>query len=830
MAKVETIQKVLEIQFKDSQLLKGMQETSVAIEDNNENIKNLKNNYKALQKLYKEGKVDGERMTRAQYEYNRSMSEAKAENKALQAQLSSYERELQNNIKAQTSAQGSLTQMRATVKNLELEYEGLSKAERESARGEELRNKILALNDTIRTTDQSIGNFKTTVGQYKDSMLGALIPTNGMLGGLVKMSAAAPTVSGGFTAMAQGAKAFGKALLALLANPIVLILGAIALAIKGIVSVMKTSEEQTNRISVALAPFKRIMDMVLNQLQKAVGFIISLVEGAGKLLNWVMKAAEKLPIVGESIKEFNEEIEKSIELEKREQDLIKQTRKDQVQNAKDELKIAELKKKSREKDKYSAEERLAAIQEANELERQMAERNVRRAEEEYAILAERAQWAENATEINEKLAEKEAAMYRARKEYFDHTQRMASQEATLRAEIAKEEEEAERLRQKRFQREIKAMETLEKLQEEVREKTEAAELEALDKRIKIEEAKIDEQIAKLGEDEIEAKKMLEEAKTLLTQKGAKERASIEAKWAKSAFDQEVRRRELLLQQSTLMANPNDRSEYLKAQAEQALGELRIMEDKLSELQNLSAEAARARFDSEAAYQNAIIEGENAILAAKHKVQNANQEIATYNIQLQQQQYETTSSMVSGLSNLFAALGDEIEAFGYAQKALAIVQVIIDAQKATMAALASSIAMGPAGPAWFATQKIVIGIQEAASIASIVAQMIPKFADGGLVVGPGTGTSDSVPAMLSNGEAVMTAAAVQSWGALLSAFNVASGGRPIASEKVVRSNDGFVQLGKILSDAVKRLPAPVVSVVDINNGQRKVRVLDRMAKL
>lgn len=37
---------------------------------------------------------------------------------------------------------------------------------------------------------------------------------------------------------------------------------------------------------------------------------------------------------------------------------------------------------------------------------------------------------------------------------------------------------------------------------------------------------------------------------------------------------------------------------------------------------------------------------------------------------------------------------------------------------------------------------------------------PKFSRGGLVTGPGTGTSDSIPARLSNGEAVMTA--VRSW--------------------------------------------------------------------
>lgn len=50
-----------------------------------------------------------------------------------------------------------------------------------------------------------------------------------------------------------------------------------------------------------------------------------------------------------------------------------------------------------------------------------------------------------------------------------------------------------------------------------------------------------------------------------------------------------------------------------------------------------------------------------------------------------------------------------------------------------------------------------------------------YATGGIVRGPGSGTSDSVPARLSNGEAVMTAQAVQMFGPILSQLNQAGGG-------------------------------------------------------
>ena len=45
--------------------------------------------------------------------------------------------------------------------------------------------------------------------------------------------------------------------------------------------------------------------------------------------------------------------------------------------------------------------------------------------------------------------------------------------------------------------------------------------------------------------------------------------------------------------------------------------------------------------------------------------------------------------------------------------------------------------------------------------------IKKFADGGIIMGPGTGTSDSIPAMVSNGEAIIPAKQTQKYSGLIS---------------------------------------------------------------
>lgn len=80
----------------------------------------------------------------------------------------------------------------------------------------------------------------------------------------------------------------------------------------------------------------------------------------------------------------------------------------------------------------------------------------------------------------------------------------------------------------------------------------------------------------------------------------------------------------------------------------------------------------------------------------------------------------------------------------------------------------------------------------------------KKATGGLITGPGTGTSDSIPAMLSNGEYVINAAAVQRLGtAYLDTLNsphYAEGGQVGTPAMGVAGNGGSVTLNVSAMDA------------------------------
>ena len=277
---------------------------------------------------------------------------------------------------------------------------------------------------------------------------------------------------------------------------------------------------------------------------------------------------------------------------------------------------------------------------------------------------------------------------------------------------------------------------------------------------------------------------------------------------------------------------DDKDARIKAQQAVANEELRIAQSKYDAISQMDEEQWSAQYGSIQAYEMARLDAENNVQDAIKKTTDLS--IASQNqaIKVQLDELAAASSLVGSLRGLFGALGDDLEAFAIAEQALAVAQIIIDAQKATMEAMVASFQLGPiAGPIWFATQKGIITAQAAIASATTLAQAIPSFfSEGGLVTGPGTGTSDSIPAMLSNGEAVMTAQAVNDWGAMLSAMNVASGGNAIQVSNLPQRDDGMKGMERMMERALMNMPAPIVSVVDINKEQKRVKVQNSLGKL
>lgn len=143
----------------------------------------------------------------------------------------------------------------------------------------------------------------------------------------------------------------------------------------------------------------------------------------------------------------------------------------------------------------------------------------------------------------------------------------------------------------------------------------------------------------------------------------------------------------------------------------------------------------------------------------------------------------------------------------------------------VAILANSIRDG--GWAGVASAAAKLALIKAAFAAAKAA--VKGFSTGGYVQGSGTGTSDSIPARLSNGESVMTAKATSMFSPILSAFNQLGGGVPIVVNNG-GSNIGMDMLAAAVARGYQMAPQPVVSVEEINRTQRRVQTIENIGRI
>ena len=228
------------------------------------------------------------------------------------------------------------------------------------------------------------------------------------------------------------------------------------------------------------------------------------------------------------------------------------------------------------------------------------------------------------------------------------------------------------------------------------------------------------------------------------------------------------------------------------------------------------------------------EGNEAMkLAIKEKYlrmqEQLDREYADKERELQYQRYETIATITGGLGELMGEFADDNRAAAVASKVLALGQIMVSQAVAIANAVkAGSNAVNP----W---QMIA---QIAASVTAVTVAMVQafkslnqaKFATGGYVEGAGTSTSDSIPVRVSNGESIMNAETTAMFGGLLSSLNQLGGGVPIQVQETATSVKGEDMLARAVARGVAMLPAPVVSVEDINRGQRQVEVMNERATI
>lgn len=376
---------------------------------------------KQLADLTKEEKANG-KATEEQKRLRTELSKAEMEHKQ---SISSLRRSIENDIKLNQAAEGSMDQMAQALGRMRATYRSLNAEERNSTFGKSLLKSIQELDTEIKKLDASIGNHQRNVGNYSSAL-------DNLSSAMDSALDAASALPGPIGAAASGIKTLTKVSLAFIATPVGAALAAIVAALAVLSSWFTRTEEGQNALNVASAYFKQTLDSILDVVDDVGEWLFNaftkpkeaLQDLSDFLEDQVMVRLKALGKAGEAIMkifsgdykqgfvdlgnawlehitgiedagkkalkfvdENNEKAQKRAALAERENKLAIEQRNWLVERSKLEAKINELREKSQDSS-LTEKERLKALKEASVTINQMYEKEQKLAIENRDIIAE----------------------------------------------------------------------------------------------------------------------------------------------------------------------------------------------------------------------------------------------------------------------------------------------------------------------------------------------------------------------------------------------------------------------------------------------------------
>lgn len=251
-------------------------------------------------------------------------------------------------------------------------------------------------------------------------------------------------------------------------------------------------------------------------------------------------------------------------------------------------------------------------------------------------------------------------------------------------------------------------------------------------------------------------------------------------------------------------------------------ELQRLRLKSEEMQAIYNEMYQKIGESDDDFYRRKLEAENRYLKSKEEVSDKEKRI-------EEEKTQSLLKVKQASIDMIEMFGERSRAFAKAAKIIALGEIAVN----TGVAIAEGIKQAQkAGP--FPANIVAIATTVAQVMAGITSAIrtvrSAKFARGGDVVGPGTDTSDSIPAHLSNGESVLTAPATRMFAPALSAFNQIGGGVPIMGQGGHSQQIGEEFLARAVARGMAMMPRPVVSVEEINNTNNRVEVIERLSTI
>ena len=721
-------------------------------------IVNVKNEQKQLDEEYKAGKVSAT-------EYTKATAAMKDELSWLQKQQKGVIATTKLLTATSDTYSDSLNGQRQKLADMQKAYDQLDKATRESKSGKAFLKQIQEQSEAVKKMEQETGRAQRSVGDYKGALEAAGI----------------------------GIGAFTKKMLLFLKNPWVLMIGAIVAVFKKLIDAFKGSEDRMNEMRKAFAPLKAVGDMitkVFDGLAKTLGNLVSgalakVTEG----VSWLFRAIDKLGKKMGKDWGLSEAFETAAANTKKATEATEQYDKARralvVTEAKTEKEIADLRAKASDKEKYTASERIAMLEQAKDKELALAGEQKRVAQLHLTALQAEAANTENAKEMNDQLAEARAAVIRTETAYLNMERSLNKQISAFRKEEMSDAEKATKEQEKREKEADKATKA------------------SLDYRLQV-------QMAALGKNAEYSQKAYEIQMTyykdvlaLYEEESAEYYNTLKAK---EKYDEDYQNKRIELRQSAeeFMSAYNDRESIDNEYKQQ----LTLLEE----------------------YHEQGILSEEEYEATKTKIAN----------EYAKQRTKAVTAELGALSNSFDAMADMLGEFAgesaeaaAAQKAFAFTSILLSqAQSIAQGALAISEGVASAAAIPFPANIPAI-LSIVATITSIIAgvgssivqakQIFSKadndagnFSDGGTIKGTSY-TGDKLIAHVNSGEGIYTGTQANN---LL---------QEIANNPA-RGGFDYGQMAEAMAVAVAAQPAPVVVYKELQEFEQKVSTYNEIASV
>lgn len=867
MANEQTTVLNIEVNYADG--IKAIAEYKMQIDALKKTEQEYKKQLKEYSEQLKKKEINQEEYNNKLQEYNEKMADSKLKTAELNDAARTMEKQLSNQLKIQKENEGSLKQMRAELSNMTAAYDAMSKAERESAEGLALKDKINETTTALKGAEEETQRYYRNVGNYTNSIIEAAnanIPfvneiNNSItalkgLGGYLKdvgdeiknigvqfKTAQAETVGmttaqkGLTTALNLTSAAFKVLKVAIISTGI----GALVIALGSLLSYFTKTQAGIELASKAMAGLGAVVNVIIDRLSKIGSALVNLFKGNFKQAANDMKGAFKG--VGD---EMEREVKLAIQLKEALNQIEKQEITLSMRRASNKAQIEELKKISDDTTK-SIGERTAAAQKAYELEKKDLDLQVQLQERRLANML-------GYTEMNDEV-----------RKLLDSIKSGDITADELIGKLGISESNIEDL--KEFRDQFKALQELQESsftrQTEQQNKLNSLRQEAATKIAEQQKAKAEALAAAKQKEFEEVRKAEDELLKLITDEREKQRKQVEVSYNRqiedlrtrlqtetnltvaaqqaintqiTALEQQKQNDLKALSDEALQAEIERRQEEFETLLEQEQEQIQVRFETLLE-QNIGNEQARLEIELQQkkaeldALQKLEGESQEAFNLRKLKAQNAynaqKKKLNDYELQMEQTKLEAMSQITGSLSGLLEALGGENEAFVGLSKMLALAEIAINTGKAIAAGTAQAMSVPfPANLAAIATTIATVMANITTAINTVKSA---KFATGGLVTGPGTGTSDSIPAMLSNGESVMTARTTSMFAPILSSFNQMGGGVPISVAESSNQTLGEDMLARSIQKGMAGI-RPVVSVEEITQVSNRVEVVETVGTL